>query len=102
MKEQLQAAIVPILYKHDLMGLIGHGGPEDEYAPEARTIAERMIDLNVAEADMIHVVQNEFERWFGIDGTGMPFNIPTEQYALAAADIWAAHVQLLAEHGDTE
>lgn len=94
MKDQLTAVIRQVLHKHDLMELIVHGAPRDEYEPEARTIADRILDEKVLQSDMPRVVREEFQRWFGIDGTGLPFDIPQDKYDKASKDIWAAYLNL--------
>lgn len=55
-----------LLHRHDPMGLTAMGAPEDEYEPEAGTIAPRLADA-ATEADVQRIIAEEFTVWFGAE-----------------------------------
>ncbi len=52
-----------IINKHDPIGLIAIGAPEDEYDPEVKTIVYQLKDVRTI-AQMQDLVYQEFLRWF--------------------------------------
>lgn len=70
------------LYEYDPMGL-NYGINPDEYEPEVGTILPRVLDAQSA-ADVVVVVREEFERWFG-----PPLRIETATYEDLADGIFA-------------
>jgi hypothetical protein len=82
--ETLYADVRAILNRHDPVGLIGMGAPEDEYEPEVGTILPRLRTANEAE-DVQRVLDEEFHRWFG--DTGM---FSYAEFGAVAVDIWRA------------
>lgn len=52
-----------IINKHDPIGLIAIGSPEDEYDPEVKTIVYQLKDVHTVKQiqDLVH---QEFMRWF--------------------------------------
>ena len=55
--------LTAFLYELDPMGLNFEINP-DEYEPEVGTILPRVFEAE-SPADIVHVVREEFERWFG-------------------------------------
>jgi hypothetical protein len=79
-----------ILNRHDPMGLIAHGFPEDEYEPEVGAILPRLVKAgSVADAETI--VSDVFLEWFSE-------TLPPELVSAIGADVWAA---LLHVHSTT-
>ena len=52
-----------IINKHDPIGLIAIGAPEDEYDPEVKTIVYQLKDVRTI-AQMQDLVYQELLRWF--------------------------------------
>jgi hypothetical protein len=73
-----------ILNRHDPMGLIAIGCPDDEYEPEVGTILPRLSRAN-GPADVEVIIAEEFLDWF--DETLSP-----ETTSAVAADVWTAYV----------
>jgi hypothetical protein len=72
-----------IVNKHDPIGLIGSGAPQDEYEPEVKTIIVQLNDKQSKE--QIHdLVYAEFLRWFDDESTAGP----KSAYDSLAADIY--------------
>ncbi len=72
-----------IINKHDPIGLINTGAPEDEYEPEVKTIIVQLNDKQTKE--QIHdLVYAEFLRWFDDESTARPKNT----YDSLAVDIY--------------
>jgi len=77
-----------ILYRHDPIGIgIALGAPPDEYAAEAGTIIPRLKECR-SEEDVVRVVLEEFQRWFGQDAGAK------ERYAKPSREIWQAWQRL--------
>ena len=78
-REDLRLAI--LLHRFDPVGLAAYGAPEDEYLPEARTIARRLTTAS-SEVDVHVIVFEEFFFWFEEDAG------PSEHYREIASAIW--------------
>lgn len=63
---QLFSDVTAILARHDPVGLVGIGVPEDEYEPEVGTILQRLRGATNP-ADVQRIVCEEFDLWFGLD-----------------------------------
>lgn len=79
--------ISALLYRHDPIGInqmvdAEDRAPENEYDPEAGTIIPRIASVSSPE-DVLEVVYEEFERWFGSRTAG-----PKENYRQVAQDLW--------------
>lgn len=81
-KEPLVAQIEALLFRHDPIG-INFDHNTDEYRPEAETIAIRLPEAK-DERELLHLVHEEFVRWFTASGAGSP-----ERYVDIAHEIWA-------------
>lgn len=55
--------LLALLTRHDPIGLIGRGGPDQEYGLEATTILPRLGEAGSVE-DFQLIVHGEFVRWF--------------------------------------
>jgi hypothetical protein len=73
-----------ILNRHDPMGLIAIGCPDDEYEPEVGTILPRLSRAN-GPADVEVIVAEEFLDWFAE-------RLAPETVSAVAADVWTAYV----------
>lgn len=71
-----------IINKHDPIGLLDIGAPEDEYEAEIKTIIVQ-LDHNMTEQQIHDLVYEEFLRWFEDDST----TGPKEAYKKLATDI---------------
>jgi len=71
-----------VLNRHDPIGLIGLGAPENEYDPERSVIASRLRFCKTPDEvpDMVHGV---FEEWFGRTTAGA-----RKKYAQLADELW--------------
>jgi hypothetical protein len=81
--KQLYEDARAILNRHDPMGLIAIGAPDDEYEPEVGTILPRMSSARGA-AGVEAIMAEEFLRWFSE-------TFPPGSLRDAAADVWAAY-----------
>ena len=81
---ELRETIETILRRHDPIGLIGMGAPEDEYDPEVGTILPRLKEATT-EDQLKGIVHAEFVRWFGAETAG-----PVDLYTAPARELWAA------------
>lgn len=72
--------LVQIMARHDPVGLMRDGSPEDEYTPEARPILLG-LDLVTSEEDLRKVIEEVFDRCVG------PHMIPGTSAAIAK-DSW--------------
>ncbi|ADQ78815.1 hypothetical protein Palpr_0659 [Paludibacter propionicigenes WB4] len=57
-----------IINKHDPIGLISDGAPEDEYEPEVKTIIVQ-LDTEMTEQQVHDLIYQEFIRWFEDEST---------------------------------
>jgi hypothetical protein len=57
-----------IINKHDPIGLIANGAPDDEYEPEVKTIIVQ-LDNKTTEQQIHDLVYQEFIRWFDDEST---------------------------------
>jgi len=85
--DRMKAAVDQILREEDLIGLIAMGAPDDEYAPESRTLLPRLREANSA-ADVQRIAHEEFVRWFGVGTAG-----PASRYEAASRRIWESCVE---------
>jgi hypothetical protein len=83
-----------LLFRHDHIGLRVAGAPEDEYRPEAESVAERLGEAASA-SDVQRILHEEFSRWFSPDIAG-----PADGYRQAAEEIWATLSPCLTPSGD--
>ena len=90
--EEVVSAVSERLYAADPVALAAVGAPSDEYEPEAETIVMRLADSRdvVAESDVLHVVHEEFVRWFDESLAGEP-----DKYRAVAREIHAVWQQYL-------
>jgi hypothetical protein len=56
--------LMEIINKHDLIEVLRFGAPENEYDLEVATIIPQLDNAH-SEAEVLLLVTNEFERWFG-------------------------------------
>jgi hypothetical protein len=69
--------------RHDPIGLLSAGAPEDEYEAEVGAVLTR-LPATASLEDVRRLVHEEFVRWFGEDVAG------TEtRYLALAGDVWA-------------
>jgi hypothetical protein len=59
---RLRAAITERLNAHDLLGVMGHGAPETEYAPETEDFAALITAGTPITPDVVATV---WHKWFG-------------------------------------
>lgn len=79
-----ESDLTQLLFRHDPMGLIAAGAPDDEYESEAETIAPRLAEAASAD-DVRQILVEEFESWF------TPEIAPSaESLAAPASEVWAA------------
>lgn len=78
---ELQERVKEILIKHDPIGLVSLGAPNDEYSPESQMIAPQ-LRTNMSESDIVDIVHAEFVKWFYKKLAG-----DREQYMEIATDI---------------
>lgn len=81
---QLFRDILEILNRHDPIGLVGIGAPDDEYEPEAGTILARLDEARSA-GELERIVHEEFVSWFSEEIAG-----PRSRYEEAAREVWRA------------
>ena len=72
-----------IINRHDPIGLIDMGAPEDEYEPEVKTIIVQ-LDSKMTEEQVHNLVYQEFLRWFDDEST----TGPRDAYKELAKDIY--------------
>jgi hypothetical protein len=79
---KLFAEVSKVVRRHDPLGLVEMGAPEDEYDNEAAAILMVLGKCTCAQEalDLIHEV---FVRWFDTDLAG-----PKKRYAPLAREIW--------------
>ncbi len=58
----LKAAITERLNAHDLLGVMGHGAPADEYDPEMEDFARLMAEGQLITPEVVAAV---WHKWFG-------------------------------------
>jgi|GEM_PF-1859627 len=73
-----------IINRHDPIGLLKIGAPEDEYEPEVKTIIVQ-LDEDMNEQQVHDLIYLEFLRWFEDESTAGP----KESYKELATDIHA-------------
>ena len=83
---QLFSDVTAILARHDPVGLVGIGVPEDEYEPEVGTILQRLRGATNP-ADVQRIVCEEFDLWFGLDTPKMA----KDDFLPVAAEIFGGH-----------
>lgn len=84
----LKAAITERLNAHDLLGVLPHGAPEDEYAPEMRDFAALIAAGTTITPEVVATV---WHKWFG-DSRGETtgeVEPPTSAMTALAADLQA-------------
>ena len=74
-----------IINRHDPIGLLDIGAPEDEYESEVKTIIVQ-LDRNMTEQQIHDLVYGEFMRWFDNDASTAG---PKKAYKELAKDIYA-------------
>ena len=79
--ERLVGELEALLYRHDPVG-IAFGDNQDEYSPEAGSIAPRLRGVETVE-DVRRIVHEEFVRWFDADTAG-----PAADYQAIAEELW--------------
>lgn len=72
-----------IINKHDPIGLLSGGAPEDEYDPEVKTIIVQLTE-GQSEQQILDLIYKEFLRWFGKES----IIGPKEAYKSIAFDIY--------------
>lgn len=74
--------------RHDPLGWIAVGAPNDEYEEQADMVLPRLLILRgtdaLAEAEVLRIVHEEFVKWFGAATAG-----PVERYVPIAAAVFA-------------
>lgn len=81
---RLLDAITACLAEHDLSGVMDHGAPADEYAPEAADFARYMAAGRTITPDVVATVWHE---WFGDSADTRPE--PASAMEALAADLQA-------------
>jgi len=61
-----------IINKHDPIGLLSLGAPEDEYEPEVKTIIVQLDTNKTSELQIHDLIYREFLRWFDDESTAGP------------------------------
>lgn len=79
---RLRAAVTGHLNAHDLAGVMDHGAPADEYAPEAEDLAALMAQGTTITAGFVADI---WQKWFG-EPSGQP-GAPTAAMEALAADL---------------
>jgi hypothetical protein len=74
-----------ILNRHDPVGLIRMGMPEDEYEPEVGASLPRLREA-AGPQDVQRVLLEAFEHWFGTRTSLFGY----EEFAPAAFEVWQA------------
>jgi hypothetical protein len=87
---RLRSAITERLNAHDLLGVLPHGAPEDEYDPEMEDFAALIAACETITPDVVAVV---WHKWFGDSrgNTGGEPEQPTPAMEALAADLQALH-----------
>jgi hypothetical protein len=78
--DELFAATVALLFRHDPVGIVIEKN-KDEYAPEAGTILPR-LNACQSEEDVLPIVYEEFLHWFA-NAAG-----PRERYVQISSELW--------------
>lgn len=86
--EGLYAEVEGILFEFDPMG-INFEDSTDEYDPEVDTILPRLKTVNT-ETDVLHIVHEEFCRWFDAELVGKKNN---PIYIEIAKKVWLAWIK---------
>lgn len=71
-----------IINRHDPIGLLDRGAPEDEYEAEVKTIIVQ-LDYDMTEQEVHDLIHQEFLRWFDDESIAGP----KEDYKELATDI---------------
>jgi hypothetical protein len=84
----LKAAITERLNAHDLLGVLPHGAPEDEYDPEMEDFARLIAESGHITSE---VVAGVWHKWFGdsVGETAGDVEPPTSAMEALAADLQA-------------
>jgi hypothetical protein len=73
--------------RHDPLGWIAVGAPNDEYEEQADMVLPRLLELrttgSLAGAEVLRIVHEEFVKWFGAGTAGL-----AERYASIAAEVF--------------
>lgn len=75
--------VTSVLARHDPIGLVELGCPEDEYSPEAARIARRTATA-ASPAELADLMHDVFIEFFDAELAGSP-----DRYVAAAAEVWA-------------
>lgn len=101
LKESYPAAhrwLRDLLARHDPLGLISVGAPNDEYEEQADTLLPRLLELRRSgepeEGAVLRIVHEEFVKWYGAAAAGT-----AERYAASAIEIQAGLGQQLVSDG---
>ncbi|MCB5291703.1 hypothetical protein [Arthrobacter sp. SO3] len=83
---RLRAAITERLNDHDLLGIMDHGAPEDEYDPEMEDFAALIAAGTPITPEVVATV---WHKWFGntFGETDSEPEEPTTKMAALAADL---------------
>jgi hypothetical protein len=79
---ELFDATAALLFRHDPIGVSFDNLNTDEYEPEAETILPRLSGCHSSN-EVLHVVHEEFVRWFGEDTARSG-----ERYEQIASELW--------------
>lgn len=79
---RLRAEVIRRLNAHDLSGVMDHGAPSDEYAPEAEDLAALVAQGVPITAGLVADI---WHKWFG-EPSGQP-GAPTPAMVALAADL---------------
>ena len=60
--DRLRDSVLACLTRHDLVGVMGHGAPGDEYAPEAEDFARRIVEGTPVTPGLVAIV---WHHWLG-------------------------------------
>jgi hypothetical protein len=78
----LYMVVDAIVARHDPIGLLAIGCPDDEYEPEVTDLLPRLKGAASTD-ELMSLVHGVFERWFGERACG-----PKEGYRALAQDLW--------------
>lgn len=71
-----------LVNRHDPLGLLECGCPDDEYEPEVGTLLPRLQEAD-SEEHLLAIIYEEFVRWFGSTAD------PLDRYRSLAVEIWS-------------
>ncbi len=75
--------LLRIFYRHDLVGLVEIGAPEDEYWPEVEALLPRLREAT-SKDDLRRIIHSVFLQKFGAEETSGP----ESAYEGVAEEIW--------------